>query len=47
MTGGLMQAGQPYSALGASGGQQQQREQALIQDAMAQQEFEQNLPTSN
>ncbi len=45
MTGGLMQAGfSPYSALGASGGQQQQREQALIQDAMAQQEFEQNLP---
>jgi len=45
MTGGLMGAGmQPYSALGASGGQQQQREQALIQDAMKQQEFEQNLP---
>ena len=45
MTGGLMNAGmQPYSALGASGGQQQGREQALIQDAMAQQEFEQNLP---
>mgnify|MGYP003137518344 FL=1 len=45
MTGGLMQAGfSPYSALGASGSQQQQREQALIQDAMAQQEFEQNLP---
>jgi len=45
MTGGLMGAGmQPYSALGASGGQQQGREQALIQDAMAQQEFEQNLP---
>ena len=45
MTGGLMSAGmQPYSALGASGGQQQGREQALIQDAMAQQEFEQNLP---
>ena len=45
MTGGLMGAGmQPYSALGASGGQQQGREQALIQDAMSQQEFEQNLP---
>ena len=45
MTGGLMQAGfSPYSALSSSGGQQQQREQALIQDAMAQQEFEQNLP---
>ena len=45
MTGGLMGAGmQPYSALGASGGQQQGREQALIQDAMKQQEFEQNLP---
>jgi len=45
MTGGLMQAGfSPYSALGASGSQQQQREQALIQDAMARQEFEQNLP---
>lgn len=45
MTGGLMGAGmQPYNALGASGGQQQGREQALIQDAMKQQEFEQNLP---
>jgi len=45
MTGGLMQAGfSPYSALSASGGQQQKREQALIQDAMAKQEFEQNLP---
>ena len=45
MTGGLMGAGmQPYAALGASGGQQQGREQSLIQDAMAQQEFEQNLP---
>ena len=45
MTGGLMGAGmQPYSALGASGGQQQAREQALIQDAMSQQQFEQNLP---
>ncbi len=45
MTGGLMNAGfSPYSALGASGGQQQAREQALIQDAMSQQTFEQNLP---
>ena len=45
MTGSLMGAGfQPYGALGASGQQQQQREQSLIQDAMAQQEFEQNLP---
>lgn len=45
MTGGLMSAGfSPYSALGASGGQQQAREQALINDAMSQQQFEQNLP---
>jgi hypothetical protein len=45
MTGGLMNAGfQPYGALGASGGQQQAREQKLIQDAMAQQQFTQNLP---
>jgi len=45
MTGSLMGAGfQPYGALGASGQQQQQREQSLIQDAMAQQEFEQNSP---
>ena len=45
MTGGLMGAGfQPYSALGASGAQQQAREQSLIRDAMAQQSFEQNLP---
>ena len=45
MTGGLMGAGfQPYGALGASGQQQQQREQSLIADAMSQQEFEQNLP---
>ena len=44
-TGSLMGAGfQPYSALGASGAQQQAREQALIRDAMAQQSFEQNLP---
>ena len=45
MTGGLMSAGfSPYGALGTSGGQQQAREQALIQDAMSQQQFEQNLP---
>jgi len=45
MTGGLMSAGfSPYGALGASGGQQQAREQALMQDAQAQHEFEQNLP---
>lgn len=45
MTGSLMGAGfQPYGALGASGAQQQAREQALIADAMKQQEFEQNLP---
>ena len=44
-TGALMGAGfQPYGALGASGQQQQQREQSLIADAMSQQEFEQNLP---
>jgi len=44
-TGSLMGAGfSPYGALGASGGQQQGREQALIQDAMAQQQFQQNLP---
>jgi hypothetical protein len=45
MTGSLMNAGfQPYSALGASGAQQQAREQSLIRDAMARQTFEQNLP---
>jgi len=45
MTGGLMSAGfSPYSALGQSGGQQQQREQALIADAQAQHDFTQNLP---
>lgn len=45
MTGSLMGAGfQPYGALGTSGAQQQAREQALIADAMKQQEFEQNLP---
>jgi hypothetical protein len=45
MTGGLMNAGfSPYGALGASGGQQQGREQALIRDAMAQQQFTQNQP---
>jgi hypothetical protein len=45
MTGGLMNAGfSPYQQLNASGGQQQGREQALIQDAMSQQQFEQNQP---
>jgi len=45
MTGSLMNAGfSPYGALNQSGGQQQGREQALIQDAMSQQQFEQNLP---
>ena len=34
----------PYGALNASGGQQQGREQALIRDAQAQQQFEQNQP---
>jgi hypothetical protein len=44
-TGGLMNAGfSPYGELGSSGGQQQQREQALIQDAMTQHDFYQNLP---
>ena len=44
-TGGLMQAGfAPYSALSATGEQQQLREQQLIEDAKAQHEFEQNLP---
>ena len=45
MTGGLMNAGfSPYSALGQSGGQQQGREQQLIQDAQMQHDFEQGLP---
>ena len=45
MTGGLMNAGfQPYGALGQSGGQQQGREQQLIQDAQMQHDFEQGLP---
>jgi hypothetical protein len=45
MTGGLMNAGfSPYGALGASGGQQQGREQALISDAQMQHDFEQGLP---
>jgi len=44
-TGSLMGAGfQPYGALGMSGGQQQGREQKLIQDAMSQQQFMQNQP---
>ena len=45
MTGDILQAGfQPYAALSASGAEQQAREQALIQDAMAKYQFEQNLP---
>ena len=45
MTGSLMNAGfSPYGALNASGGQQQSREQALIRDAQARQQFEQNQP---
>mgnify|MGYP003650405932 CR=1 FL=1 len=44
-TGGLMNAGfSPYGALNQSGGQQQGREQKLIQDAMHKQQFEQNQP---
>ncbi len=44
-TGGLMQAGfSPYAALGASGSQQQVREQQLIEDAKSKHQFEQNLP---
>ena len=44
-TGGLMAAGfQPYEQLSTSGAEQQAREQALIQDAMAKHEFEQALP---
>ena len=47
MTGGLMGAGfQPYGALGVSGGQQQAREQKLIQDAQRQHDFIQNQPYS-
>jgi len=44
-TGSLMSAGfSPYGALNQSGMQQQNREQALIRDAQARQQFEQNLP---
>ena len=44
-TGGLMTAGfAPYAALGASGQDQQMREQALIQDAQAKHSYEQSLP---
>ncbi len=44
-TGSLMNAGfSPYSALGASGGQQQAREQRIIEDAKRQHSFDQNLP---
>ncbi len=44
-TGSLMSAGfSPYGALNQSGMQQQNREQALIRDAQARQQFDQNLP---
>jgi hypothetical protein len=43
--GSLMNTGfRPYQQLQASGAQQQAREQALIGDAQAQHQFEQNLP---
>ena len=45
MTGDLLQAGfAPYGALSLSGQEQQAGQQALINDAMAKWEFEQNLP---
>jgi len=45
MTGDLLGAGfKPYAALSASGAEQQAGQQALINDAMAKWEFEQNLP---
>ena len=44
-TGSIIDAGfQPYTALAQSGAQQSGLEQALIQDAQAQHEFQQNLP---
>ena len=44
-TGALIGAGfQPYEALAQSGAQQSGLEQALIQDAQAQHDFQQNLP---
>jgi len=44
-TGGLMTAGfKPYTALSATGAEQQQREQRLIEDAKARHEFQQALP---
>jgi len=44
-TGGLMTAGfTPYTALSATGAEQQQREQRLIEDAKAKHQFEQALP---
>ena len=47
MTGNLLGAGfLPYEQLGASGAEQQAREQALIEDAKAAFEFQQNLPYS-
>ena len=45
MTGDLLRAGfAPYGALSTSGAEQQAAQQALINDAMARYEFEQNLP---
>ena len=45
MTGSIMDSGfKPYDALNAVGQQQQDREQSLINDSMAQHEFYQNLP---
>ncbi len=44
-TGSLIGAGfQPYEQLSQFGGQQQAREQALIEDAKAKHQFEQSLP---
>jgi len=45
LTGDILQAGfAPYGALSMSGAEQQAAQQALINDAMAKYEFEQNLP---
>ena len=44
-TGSIIGAGfQPYTALSATGAEQQQREQSLIEDAKARHEFTQSLP---
>jgi len=46
-TSDLLSAGmRPYTALAAVGEEQQRREQALIEDAKARYDFEQNLPYS-